>query len=261
MVDLTELDSATGEVWDALLDLAAKKSQGWTLIGAQMVALCGWEHGRVTPRATTDADVLVNARVARQGTTRLSRLLVDSGYRLEGVDTFGVGHRFSNGRVRIDVLAPDGLTRGKTRLVTVPPARTICVPGGTQALARTRPVDVRRASRTGRIPCPDLLGAILIKARAVEVDDVPESQLSDLAFLLGLVEDPRQLAKGFRGKERSWLRRHRELMDRNHRAWRGLADQDADNGHIAFRIMTGLWNPLLAPATETRRPTRTGLKD
>lgn len=239
MVDLTALDSSSGAVWDALLDLASRQPEGWTLIGALMVSLHGRENGRIPPRATLDADILVDARVVQDGTTKFSQLLVDSGYELEGVDAFGVGHRFSDGRVKIDVLAPDGLSKSKTRLTTIPPARTVSVPGGTQALRRSRFVDIKRGLRTGRIPCPDLLGAILVKTRAVEVHDMPESQLSDLAFLLVLAENPRWLANQFQGRERSWLRRRKELLDRDHRAWRDLPDQDVDNGHSAFRIMAG----------------------
>jgi hypothetical protein len=240
VVDLTAIDSASGAVWDALLDLASRQPTGWTLVGAQMVSLHGRERGRVPPSATVDADVLVNVRVVQDATARFCKLLVDSGYELEGVDAFGIGHRFTDGRVKIDVLAPDGLAKGKAHLTTIPPARTVSVPGGTQALRRSRFVDIKRGKRAGQIPCPDILGAILVKARAAEVDDVPESQLSDLAFLLGLVEDPRQLANKFQGKERSWLRRRKELLDRNHRAWWDLPDEDADNGQIAFRIMAGV---------------------
>jgi hypothetical protein len=51
-------------------------------------------------------------------------------------------------------------------------------------LARTRHVVVRGPTHQGSVPSPtaNLLGAILVKARAVEVDDVPTSQLADLAF-------------------------------------------------------------------------------
>jgi hypothetical protein len=73
----------------------------------------------------------------------------------------------------------------------------------------------------------------------VEVDDVPAAQLSDLAFLLALVEDPRELAGRFEGKERSWLRRRTELLDRAHPAWRPLPEGEANDGHIALKIMTG----------------------
>lgn len=240
MVDLTDLKSIPGEIWDALLDLASQRPDGWCLIGAQMVSLHGREYGRTPPRGTVDADVLVNVRIVQNQMARFARLLVNSGYDLEGVDTTGIGHRFTNGRVKIDLLAPDGLAKVKANLTTIPPARTVSVPGGTQALNRSHLVDVKRGNRTGKIPCPNLLGAILIKSRAVEVDDVPESQLSDLAFLFSLVEDPRLLTSQFQGKERSWLRRRKELLDRDHRAWRRLTDKEADNGNIALRIMAKL---------------------
>lgn len=102
----------------------------------------------------------------------------------------------------------------------------------------TRPVDIQRGERTGQIPCPDLLGAILVKARAVEVDDLPDAQRGDLAFLLSLVEDPRQLSAELRGRERSWLRRRAELLDRGHPAWKTLASEVAANGYAALRILT-----------------------
>ncbi len=241
MVDLTGLDPVSGALWDALIDLAAVRRGGWTLIGAQMVALHGLEHGRVLARSTTDADVLVDARSPRWGTAALSQLLVDRGFELEGFDSFGIGHRFGDGRVRIDVLAPDGLPVTSPDLVTtVAPARTVSVPGGTQALRRSRHVGVHRGDQPGSVPCPDLLGAILIKARAVDVDDVPRAQLSDLAFLLGLVEDPRALAGQLRGRERSWLRRRTDLLDRSHPAWESLPDREAEDGHIALKILAGV---------------------
>ncbi len=240
MVDLTGLDPLSGAVWDTLLDLADLQPDGWTLVGAQMVILHGLQRGRTLARSTIDADVLVDVRVLRGGTARMSQLLLDRGFELDGVDAFGVGHRFKGGMVRIDVLAPDGLGSNLPRLTTtVPPARTVSVPGGTQALHRTRKVEVSWGTRVGAIPCPDLLGAILVKARAVDVDDVPEAQLADLAFLLTLVDDPRELVAQLRGKERTWLRRRTELMDRRCRAWRSLTEGDADDGHIALRILAG----------------------
>ena len=229
-------------LWARLLELAAVHPAGWTLVGAQMVALHAYERGKPPPRGSTDADVLANVRTVADATARISDWLVAQRFHLDGVSVEGIGHRFidANGNVMIDVLAPDGLDQHRARLVTVPPARTVCVPGGTQALQRTELVDVSLGKIHGRLPRPDLLGAILIKARAVEVDDTPEAQLGDVAFLLTLVEDPRVLLKQLRGKERSWLRRRRELLDRAAACWRPLPPEDADNGHLAFRILAGL---------------------
>lgn len=237
MIELPALDALTSAIMTRLIQLAALQPHGWTLIGAQMVALHAHEQGRRPRRGTTDADVLVNVRAIQDATERFSNLLMEHQFRLDGVSPEGIGHRFTDGTVKIDILAPDGLNRRYAKLTTVPPARTLSVPGGAQALRRSQLIDVQLGELTGCIPRPDLLGALLIKARAVEVDDVPSAQLGDLAFLLSLVQDPRQLAGELRGKERSWLRRRKELHQRSAAAWRDLPDEEADNGHIAFCII------------------------
>jgi hypothetical protein len=239
VVDLTNIDPLSGAIWDLLLDLAAEQLRGWTLVGAQMVSLHGRERNRVLPRATTDADVLVDVRLVQDATSRLCQLLVKRGFDLDGISAMGIGHRLTDGRVKVDVLAPDVRVRSQKTLTTIPPARTVCVPGGSQALHRSRLVDVQRDERTGQVPCPDLLGAILIKTRAVDVDDLPDAQRGDLAFLLSLVGDPRALAAELRGKERSWLRRRAELLERGHPAWKTLGDEEAANGYSALRILAG----------------------
>jgi len=223
------------EGWLALLDLTQAHPTGWTLIGAQMVALHAAEQGRTGPRQSLDLDILVNARLLADGTEHVARSLLNLGFDLDGQDAFGVGHRFRRGRATIDVLAPDGLS-DRTRIVTVAPARTISVPGGTQALARSEVVGVQIGERRGSIPRPSLLGAILIKARAVSVDDVPEAQRIDLAFLLALVENPRSLRAELRGKERTWLLERAELLDPAHPAWRAV--DAAEVGQRALRVLT-----------------------
>ena len=66
MVDLTQVDPVSGALWDALLDLASSRPDGWTLVGAQMVILHGLQRGRTLARATVDADVLVDVRMDPQ---------------------------------------------------------------------------------------------------------------------------------------------------------------------------------------------------
>src|SRR5438876_5901395 len=109
------------------------------------------------------------------GTRRVSRALEGMRFALDPPTALGLGHVFRKGGVEIDVLAPDGL-HTKARRITVPPAHTVQVPGGTQALRRTELVSVRLGRRRGTLPRPNLLGAILVKTRAVDIDDVPENQ-------------------------------------------------------------------------------------
>ena len=86
---------------------------------------------------------------------------------------------------RIDLLAPEGLGP----VTTTPPGRTVQVPGGTQALDRTALLPVEHAGQRGLVPRPSLLGAIVVKAAAISVDDLPRAQEHDLALLLSLVAD------------------------------------------------------------------------
>ena len=236
MIDLSSATGAHGAVWDRLVRLGRERTEGWTLIGAQIVIALAKEHGRTYTRITADADLLADVRVLVHGVTELANQLTESGFELEGISADGIGHRFRDGNVAFDLLGPDTV-RNKAKLITVAPARTVCVPGANQALARSRRLDVQSPNERGFVPIPDLLGAILVKARAVDVDDVPEAQLADLAFLLSLVPDPRQLAQQVHRTERSWLRRRQELHNDNHPAWRRLTREDAENGMLALRIL------------------------
>lgn len=239
MIELPHRDALGAATWSALLDLSETMKTGWTLIGAQMVALHGYAAGLNPPRHSLDADVLVNVRQQRGGAAHIAQILFTAGFTLEGISTSGIGHRFTDGQVKIDILAPDGLASSNSSLTTIAPARTVRVPGGTQALQRTKAIPARLGKRSGFIPCPNLLGAILLKTRAVTVDDVPTAQLADLTFLLSLVNDPRELAAHLRGRERSWLRKRKELQDRAHPAWRSIPEEKANQGYAALAIICG----------------------
>lgn len=221
-------------VWSALLDLA-ESTDGWTLIGARMVELHAAERGQVVPRVSLDADALADAR-DRLGTQRVARALRRADFDLDAPTVMGVGHVFRKGPIEIDLLAPDGLN-SKARRLTVPPAHTVEVPGGTQALRRTEVVPVRLGSRVGRLPRPNLLGAILVKVRAVDVSDAPDDQRSDLALLLSLVDDRGGLARELVGRERSWIRRRVEMNDPGAPCWRSLDEGARQSGLATLRAL------------------------
>jgi hypothetical protein len=202
-----------------------------------MVLLHALEKGADPPRFSTDLDLVVDIRHEPKGLHNMVRTLERLGYQLEGVSSSGIGHRFTRDVVAIDILAPDGVgTRAVVR--TGAGARTVKVPGGTQALRRSTPVEIKVNDVEGVVPRPDLLGAILVKARAVSVDDLPENQRLDLAFLLTLADDPPSLASELRGEERSWLRKRTELLDRDHPAWLNLPN--AEDGRLALKILTAV---------------------
>jgi hypothetical protein len=207
MIRIVAVDAQDEQVWASLLELRMRYPDGWTLIGARMVTLYALEFGRTPPRFSLDADALINVRLIPHGTERFSKLLLELGYEVVDVSGFGHGHRFKRGGVDIDVLAPDGLN-SIDRRITVPPLYTVEVPGGSQALQRTELVEVDLGGHKDALPRPNLLGAILIKTRAIAVDDAKDSQRLDVAFLLTLVADPQVMAAGLTSAEKRWLRAH-----------------------------------------------------
>jgi len=224
MIRIVAVDAQDKQVWESLLELRRQYQDGWTLIGARMVTLFALEHGRTPPRFSLDADALVNVRLIPHGTERFSKVLLELGYELIDVSRFGHGHRFRRGSVDIDVLAPGGLN-SVDRRVTVPPLHTVEVPGGSQALQRTEVVEVELGGQRGALPRPNLLGAILVKTRAIAVDDAKDSQRLDVAFLLTLVGDPQAAASTITSAEKRWLRAHPEMNDPDRAWWRAQESQ------------------------------------
>lgn len=226
------------ELWAALIELSDMRPGEWTLVGGQMVFLHAMEHGADPPRVSTDLDVLVNARVVTGGVREFVSAIEAVGFELVGASPAGIAHRYQRDGVSVDVLAPDGLGP-RTDLTTTPPGRTLQMPGGTQALDRTELVPVVFGSHQGFVPRPSLLGAIVGKAVAVEVDDLPDAQRLDLALLLSLVGDPIELADELTKKDRQRLRSRSEMGEVDQRAWANLPDDLADRGRAAYRLLTG----------------------
>lgn len=235
-VRLPTLPGRDDELWLALIELSELRPGEWTLVGGQMVFLHATEHGAAPPRVSTDLDVLVNARVVTGGVREFVVAIEAVGFELVGVSPEGIAHRYRRGGVSVDVLAPEGLG-ARTDLTTTPPGRTLQVPGGTQALDRTELVPVMFGDHQGVVPRPSLLGAIVAKAVAVAVDDVPDAQRIDLALLLSLVDDPIELAGQLTKKDRQRLRSRSEMADADQRAWNSLAGDAADRGRAAFRLL------------------------
>jgi len=233
---LPATDERTRELWDVLLELSGHRRGQWTLIGGQMVLLHALEHGETPPRVSADLDVLVNARVLSGGTQDFVAELNQIGFELAGASPMGIAHRYTRGGVSVDVLAPEGMG-ARSDLTTSPPHRTVAVPGGTQALQRTEWVRVNTASKTGVVPRPSLLGAVITKAEAVDVGDVPEAQLQDLAFLLSLIDDPLGLKGELTKEDRRRLRRRDELTDESHGVWDSLPTELAAAARATYRLL------------------------
>lgn len=222
------------------MDIAERRAADWTLVGGQMVLLHALEHGATPPRVSTDLDLVVDARVRPPAIPAMAEVLGDLGFRLSGVAPDGVGHRFARGPVTIDLLAPEGAGR-RAELTVGGGAETVPISGGTYALRRTQLVDVTSGGRDGRIPRPDLAGAVVAKAAAARADRKrgPERHLGDLAFLLSLVPDPFTLREELGEKNCGRIGALAGLANDDHSAWRALDPAVRSDAKAAFTVITG----------------------
>ena len=215
-----------------------------------MMQVLAAEGGASLPRATEDMDVLVDVRVRTGATAQLASWLQSRGLVLEGTSPDGVGHRLVKsaspgpGAVQFDILAPEGLGP-RASLLTVPPARTLEVPGGTRALQLSRRLRVAvvgyegpEAVRGG-IWCPDLLGGLIAKAAATTIAarQNPERDWQDAALLLSLVQDPIDMADRLTRGDRARLSRLQPLMEADHASWRVLDAKPQEMGRAALDFL------------------------
>lgn len=231
-VVLNAMTPAQEESWKVMLELYENFPAGWCLIGGQMVWLLALEHGVEPIRVTEDVDVVVDIRVDQQAITRLCAWLESRGFKLEGINTDGVGHRYVSstyegpGKVMFDVLAPDNMGE-RADLTTSPPARTVSAPGTRIALDTVQQVEILLQGQGGCVLRPSLLAAILVKVAAIQIPgrENPDRDWVDVAFLLSLVPDPVGAAADLSERQRCKLRVISELLDENHWAWRQLGER------------------------------------
>jgi predicted nucleotidyltransferase len=209
-VKVAPADAEAKHLWSELGRLASRVlPKGWTLVGGLMVQLHAFEAGASGVRATTDIDILGNARV-RTDFEKIARALSDDGFKLDPPSPVDrISHRWRRGGLVVDLLAPDGLRENPP---VVGGLSTVQIPGGTQALERTETIEVEIGDALVKLSRPTLLGAVLIKARAIMEHADPDAQRADLVLLLSLVDDPSQTAAELKGKERNWLRDCKTLL-------------------------------------------------
>lgn len=232
---LPTLAPAHRELWDVLCDLADRHEKDWVLVGGQMVLLHALQAGRTPQRVSRDLDAIVDARVRPPALARFLVTLRGLGFASVGTDLGGVAHRYGRAEVYVDVLAPEGIGP-RAPIRTVGAAVTVEIAGGTQALARAERLPVLHAGRRALVPRPNLLGAIVIKAAAVNNDRQPQRHLTDLAFLVSMVGDPLALRGELTAKDLARLRAVVPLQDPGHEAWRALGDPS--EAFAAFQLLT-----------------------
>lgn len=233
-IRLPRLEGPEIEAWNLLFDLYRDHPTGWTVVGAQMVVLHAAFHGVSRPVRTRDTDVLVDIRAINL--QDVAAWLKEKDFDLEGISVDGIGHRFVRGAVTFDLLSIDHI--GEADRTTVPPARTVEVPGGRQAIGRTLDAHVHIGEDLeGVIPLPDWAGAILLKARAaVSISEEKEKHIRDLALLLGLPVDLVTEASTLSKTERKRIREASPLLTDD--VWASVARSiDPRNGKIAMNVL------------------------
>lgn len=226
-VEIPELPGADKAVWHAVLDLADADLPRWVLAGGLMVQLYLYEAGATPHRATTDVDAVVDVSVrALRATEEFARRLQDDLHmRMEPPNADDVGHRFTrHDGATVDVLAADFGERPRPH-ATIPPAKTVEVPGGRGLLADAQEVRVIHDGRSGVVERPSLIAAIVGKWRAfAEIAahrEDPDRHLRDAARLLTVV-DPDAVAAT------SGQRKHLRRLLAEMRARPELASGDGD---------------------------------
>lgn len=236
MIELPPLGVLGTGLWHVLLDLR-EETDGWTLIGGQMVLLHAIEQRVSPPRVSEDIDLVADVRAQPPRMGRIVTVLDHAGFELGAPDPDGYAHRFSRGRLVIDLLMPDNMgTRARAR--TSDSTQTTPISGGTFALERSIDVPVVVDGRTGTVPRPDLAGALVVKARAAVNDRRrgPDRHYRDIAFLCSLISDPLGLRSTLTERNSARLAEVEPLLDPRHEAWTALEDGGRD-AYAAFRLV------------------------
>ncbi|MCP4305679.1 MAG: hypothetical protein GY926_15240 [bacterium] len=185
---------------------------------------------------TVDLDVLVNARIVTGGVAAFDTAIELRGFNLEATSSEGLAHRYRRDGVSIDVLAIEGLGP-RTNLTTTPPGRTLQVPGGTQALSRTELLPIHTTTSSGHVPRPALLGAIIAKALAVDIDDTPRCATPRSGLPTAPCRGTTGSSHSDGAKDRRRLRARTELADPQQPAWQLLAPNGRDRARAALAIL------------------------
>lgn len=178
------------EAWQGLLDLAEKASEGWVLVGGQMVLVRSLARGVIPGRLSNDGDIVMDVRGIKNAPEQVISALREAGFVPIGGDHLGRQHRWVKDDAQIDVLQPRFLGFRTEERIRRAGATTIPAPGTQHAINRSEVVRVMMNDRHVLMRCPSLLGALVAKAAAYSeiMDDRQRNRhLYDIAELAPLM--------------------------------------------------------------------------
>lgn len=128
--------------WLGILDLYEQLSEGWTLIGGQLVHLHCAERGTFPVRPTNDADTVIDVRADPDILHTFTRTLEDLGFTSAGISAEGRQHRWVRDQASIESCYP--------KVSVSVPASARESPGARHSRPRAAPRQPRVGSRTTR---------------------------------------------------------------------------------------------------------------
>lgn len=235
---LLRSDTAEWRLWSLVAELANRLEPGsWVLIGGQMVALHLHLAGATPGRTTTDVDIVADILTDHNSFHVCRAIALEMGLEAQVSITGKSLHRFSGPAGQLDLMVPDHLPVHVTRRFTMP--APVPVAGGQRALDRRTFVDIETESGAAAIPLPDLVGALVIKARAATSDARDRGRHhSDLAQLATIIVDPLDVRDRLDDKEKRYLRRVRLPIDPTKPPWLSLEDRSRQRALDAWSTLT-----------------------
>lgn len=237
MIAIPDTDPSEYELWAAIVELSTLDVQ-WTLVGGQMVRVHAHLVGVEPPSVTADADVVADVRARPDALVAIVQKLRSIGF----VGEAGTG-RFTKPAtplaLKFDVLIPESVgVRTERRVQRT--LHTVSAPGATQALQRSERVEVDMAGTVHAVPVPNLLGAVILKACAVDLpitEDERYRHKRDLVFLLSLVDNPLHVREQLVAKDKQRLIAAHRRIDAYDSAWSVLVAPAATRARTALAFL------------------------
>ncbi|MDR0501549.1 MAG: hypothetical protein LBG97_09990 [Coriobacteriales bacterium] len=228
---------AQTQPWNTLLELTdVLQPDSWILVGGLMVQAHALLERREV-RVTKDIDILIDVLANTSNISHVLNSLESLGFSKQEPGLRGSAfHRLIKGEQVVDTLIADHLPSQKRAKAKVDVWPMMEVPGGAQAISRRMLLSI---GNTNRIYMPNLLGAMILKAAAYQVDRRErERHLDDIALLASLITDHASALLELHGSDKKRLKAVWALLrDHNHPSWLKLASTDRLKGQDTLRIL------------------------
>lgn len=228
---------AQSHPWSTVYTVAGHfRPEEWLLTGGLMVQAHAMIHD-LPVRPTSDADFLLDILTFDRIATQMRSYLTTLGYRLQEDSMTGYASRFETGSGnQVDLLVTDYLYGKRKRENARLDGKRLCgMPAGGQAIRRSQRIGIRYDGEKLPITIPDLLGAIMLKSAAWQVDRTVrrDRHLMDAAMLLSLIQDPlAQVERLHSSNDRKRILTLYQALTVDYRStyWRSLGTRQARQG-------------------------------